>query len=86
MVPNLRIGLGKLEVTWVWGANDRLIGQREKRKAQQTKEKEGPSALPKFILTIIPHQIAERFLSQWLRMISLTTMVGMPALVAAACH
>jgi hypothetical protein len=48
------------------GANDRLIGQREKSKAQQTKEKEGPSALPKFILKIIPHQIAERFLMKFI--------------------
>jgi hypothetical protein len=62
-----------LEVTWVTspvgGANDRLIGQTEKSKAQQTKEKEGPSALPKFILKIIPHQVAERFLMAFINQV-----------------
>jgi hypothetical protein len=36
------------------------LGRERKSKAQQTKKKEGPSALPKFILKVIPHQIAER--------------------------
>jgi hypothetical protein len=49
---------------------DRLIGLREKNKAQQTKEKEGPSALPKFIFKIIPHQVAERFLMAFINQVN----------------
>jgi hypothetical protein len=38
--------------------------------AHQTKEKEGESALPMFMLKIIPHQITERFLMVFINQVN----------------